>query len=502
MLKQRRSGILLHPTSLPGPQPIGSLGQEAYAFVDFLVAARQTVWQILPLGPTGYGDCPYSCFSAFAGNPQLIDLRQLVLSGDLKEEDLPPAVTASDEADYPAAAELVVELLGLAFQNFRTSASTERRQLFQEFSQKQGFWLTDYALFETIRGEHDEHWQNWPAELRLLKDASTLAAFSREHRETIDWHCYLQFVFFEQWRALKSYANQRGILIFGDLPIFVAENSADVWANKEYYYLDENSRPTLIAGVPPDYFSSTGQRWGNPLYRWDKMAEDNFSWWRQRFRWNLELFDIVRVDHFRGFAACWAIAASEETAVNGYWMEVPGGALFEILKQDFTQLPIIAEDLGIITPDVESLRDGLQLPGMKILQFAFDSGGDNPYLPHQHIPNAVIYTGTHDNDTTRGWWNKLDDPARQRIRNYLMRPCHDMPWPFVETAFASVCKMAVIPLQDILSLGEESRMNTPGTAFNNWRWRALPKTMTPELAARLAHLSDMFNRNLCDSTEM
>jgi 4-alpha-glucanotransferase len=501
MLTQRRSGILLHPTSLPGAQAVGSLGAEAYAFVDFLAAAGQSVWQILPLGPTGYGNCPYSCFSVFASNPLLINLKQLAQQGDLQLSELPPPCDPQTTVDYTKALQVSHELLLHAFHNFSSAPESERHHQFRAFCQRQSWWLDDYALFETIRAQHQSNWQDWPSELRHA-DEDALAEVRKRYSKSITWHCYVQFVFFEQWSALKHYANEKGILIFGDLPIFVAENSSDVWSNRTLFYLDEDCKPTLIAGVPPDYFSRTGQRWGNPLYRWDKMAADDYSWWRSRFKWNMELFDIVRIDHFRGFAACWAIPATEETAINGSWMKVPGEEFFAELRKDYEQLPIIAEDLGIITPDVEQLRDGLTLPGMKILQFAFDSGADNPYLPHQHQPNAVIYTGTHDNDTTLGWWQALETNTRSRIEGYLKRPCHDMPWPFIETAFSSVCRLAIIPLQDILSLPSDSRMNTPGTATGNWLWRFPPDALRNELAQRLNNLSQLYNRNLCNPTEL
>jgi 4-alpha-glucanotransferase len=501
MLTQRRSGILLHPTSLSGAQAVGSLGAEAYAFVDFLANAGQSVWQILPLGPTDYGNCPYSCFSAFAGNPLLINLKLLVEQGDLRQDEFPPPCPPEATADFTSAQQISQEMLLRAYRNFSNAPDSERHRQFKEFCQRQEWWLDDYTLFETIRSLHQSSWHAWPSPLRHA-DTEALAEIRDRHAKTIAWHQYVQFVFFEQWAALKRYANKKGILIFGDLPIFVAENSSDVWANRELFFLDEVCRPTLIAGVPPDYFSSTGQRWGNPLYRWEIMAENDYAWWRKRFKWNLELFDIVRVDHFRGFAASWAIPANEETAINGFWMEVPGKELFAKLREEYAQLPIIAEDLGIITPDVEQLRDSLSLPGMKILQFAFDSGCDNPYLPHQHLPNAVIYTGTHDNDTTLGWWLRLDEAARTRVSKYLMQPCLEMPWPFIKTAFASVCRLAIIPMQDILSLPSAARMNTPGTATENWLWRASPDSPTEELALRLHNLSQLYNRNLCNTTEM
>nr|MDA3904375.1 4-alpha-glucanotransferase [Desulfuromusa sp.] len=502
MLTQRRSGILLHPTSLPGAQPIGSLGREAYEFVDFLVKTGQSIWQILPLGPVGYGNCPYSSFSAFAGNPLLINLRLLAEAGDLRKSELPTPLSGTDTADFGAALKIQLPILRLACENLRQGAASTRQQDFDQFCFNQTYWLNDYAFFEAMR-ENQQYrgWQQWPQDIKQ-REQTALHDWGNQLQNSIYWHKYLQFVFFEQWSALKQYANSKGIKIFGDLPIFVAEDSADVWANRELFYLDENDQASLVAGVPPDYFSNTGQRWGNPLYRWDRMAEDDFSWWQARFRWNLELFDLLRVDHFRGFSACWAISATETTAVNGYWLEAPGKQLFSLLQEKLGTLPIIAEDLGIITPDVEQLRDHFGFPGMKILQFAFDSGPDNPYLPPNHLPNSVVYTGTHDNNTSLGWWRSLDPAGKQRVRDYLQNPCKKMPWPLIETAMAGSAYLTVIPLQDILSLPAASRMNTPGTATGNWQWRFQSGALSPEITEQLKSLSHLYGRDLCNLAEM
>lgn len=496
MLKLRRSGVLLHPTSLPGTQHIGTLGRESYEFIDFLVSTGQSVWQILPLNPTGHGNCPYSCFSAFAGNPLLISLIRLVEAGDLTKPDLPVPIQAADQVDFSAALRIQLPVLRKAWASFTHNASSERRQRFESFCIEQAYWLDDYALFEAIRAQHDySGWQQWPEPLRK-RNLVALEQYRYDFASEIDWHRYLQFTFFEQWFALTDYARQKGVLIFGDLPIFVAENSADIWAHQELFHLDEHDRPTLVAGVPPDYFSTTGQRWGNPLYRWDRMQEQGFAWWVDRFKWNFSLFDMLRVDHFRGFAACWAIPAHDETAANGYWLETPGRELFTRLQATLGSLPILAEDLGVITPDVEQLRDDFGFPGMKILQFAFDSGADNPYLPHNHRRNSVIYTGTHDNNTTLGWWLQLDAGARQRIKEYLRRPCQEMPWPLVETALASVSRLAITPLQDILGLPATARMNTPGTATGNWSWRYRKDSLDDNLRDRLRQLTHLYGRNL------
>jgi len=502
MRKPRRSGVLLHPTSLPGRQPVGSLGQEAFDFVDFLAAAGQSIWQILPLGPTGYGHCPYSCYSAFAGNPLLINLEKLVEAGDLPKNDLPEPGPATELADFSTAEHQQFVALKNAWQHFNNQKYPERQQAFQEFCSRQAFWLNDYAFFEAMRhNQQGKGWQHWPVEVRH-RQVQALQFWGDKLQDQIAWHKYQQFVFFEQWEKLKAHANQNGISIFGDLPIFVAENSADVWANPKLFFLDKNDRPTLVAGVPPDYFSKTGQRWGNPLYRWDQLAADDYSWWLSRFSWNLQLFDLVRVDHFRGFIACWAIPAEEKTAVNGSWQAVPGRELFEHLREKLGDLPIIAEDLGVITPDVEELRDHFALPGMKILQFAFDSGPDNPYLPHNLLPNSVVYTGTHDNNTSLGWWRALSAAGRRQVREYLKRPCRDMPWPLIETALASVADTAVIPMQDLLALDGKARMNHPGTATGNWNWRLRPDQVSSELISKFRSVTHLYGRLLCNPAEM
>jgi len=502
MTNPRRSGILMHPTSLPGRQAIGTLGPEAFDFIDLLVAAGQSVWQVLPLGPTGFGNCPYSSFSAFAGNPLLINLEQLVATGDLSAEDLPTPVPKTAQVNFATAEQQQLPVLQKAWQNFVNQANPERLRALRQFCTLQAPWLNDYAFFAAMLQEQQgQGWQHWPEGVRR-RDQRALQTWGEKLQQSIAWHKYLQFVFFEQWTNLKAYANKNGVLIFGDLPIFVAENSADVWANQQLFYLDNHSRPTLVAGVPPDYFSETGQRWGNPLYRWEQAAAEDYSWWLSRFAWNLLSFDLLRVDHFRGFQACWAIPANESTAVNGSWMTVPGRDLFQRLKKQFGALPIIAEDLGVITPEVEALRDQFGLPGMKILQFAFDSGPTNPYLPHNHVPNSVVYTGTHDNNTSLGWWSSLPDKGRQQVRDYLRRPCRDMPWALIETALASVAELAIIPLQDLLSLDGQARMNQPGTATGNWTWRLLPDQTNNEIIIQFRNLTHLYGRQLCNPTEM
>ncbi len=494
MPSSRACGLLLHPTSLPGPFGIGALGSEAFAFVDFLAAAEQSVWQILPLGPTGYGNSPYSAYSAFAGNPLLICLERLVEVGDLDPADLQVETMPDGRAHYSYAQALKGRLLHKAAQRFRSQATAERRTAFAEFCDRQASWLNDFAFFMAARRKlKDLPWQAWPAELRSRNQAA-LHQWGTELAEPIHLQKYQQFIFFEQWFALKTYANSRGIRILGDIPIFLASDSADVWANAQDFHLDAEGHPDPVAGVPPDYFSATGQRWGNPLYRWERMAQDHFSWWRARFRWALTQTDLVRVDHFRGFSACWAIPASEATAINGRWVPVPGTELFSALAQDLGKPAIIAEDLGIITPEVEELRDRFDFPGMKILQFAFGSDASNPYLPHNLTRNSIIYTGTHDNDTSLGWWKGLNRLQRAKVLAYLGGSGRNMPWDLTRLALASVCQYCILPVQDVLALDSNARMNIPGVAEGNWAWRLNPGVLTPELAGQLAELTRIYGR--------
>jgi 4-alpha-glucanotransferase len=494
MLKTRQSGILLHPTSLAGPEGVGTLGKEAYTFVDYLVTAGQSVWQILPLGPTGYGDCPYSAFSAFAGNTDLISLERLIATGDLKKSDLPKQGPAEERINFQSCRDLREPLLDKAAHNFFAQGKEVRKQNFDDFCGNHASWLNDYAFFRAMRSaQNHKGWQEWPEEVRDRQE-SALQKWGTRLAAEISREKYFQFVFFEQWFALKGYANQQGIQIFGDLPIFVAYDSVDVWANPDLFQLDDAGRPRLIAGVPPDYFSKTGQLWGNPLFDWERMSQDGYSWWRSRLEWNLQQCDLVRIDHFRGFEACWAVPATETTAVNGFWQPGPGAVFFERMQQELGDLPLIAEDLGIITPEVEQLRDQFNLPGMKILQFAFDSGPKNPYLPHQHPCNSVVYTGTHDNTTSLAWWQTLDSATKQNVRDYLDSSCRDMPWPLIRCALASSARMAIIPMQDLLKLGAKARMNQPGTANGNWNWRMTPDQLDEKVAQRLRSLCSQFDR--------
>ncbi len=487
------SGILLHPTSLPGPGGIGSFGIEARQFVDFLANAKQTIWQVLPLGPTGYGNSPYSCYSAFAGNPLLIDLRAVVDEGDLVAEELYENLP-EELVDYPRVAEYKLKLLRLAAGRFLASGDLERKREFWQFCDGT-FWLQDYSLFmackEYFRGKG---WNRWPVDL-VQRDRESCEKYGEKLGVAVGEQKYQQWQFFRQWRALKGYANACGITVVGDAPIFVAYDSADVWCNQRLFRLDDKGVPLAVAGVPPDYFSKTGQRWGNPLYNWEKIASDGYAWWIARLRSDLGLYDVVRIDHFRGFEACWEIPYSEKTAIKGCWKKGPGENLFNAIQQAIGNLPLFAEDLGVITPEVESLRDHLGLPGMKILQFAFDSGADNAYLPHNHIPNSIVYTGTHDNDTTQGWFDALSDSQKHRVCKYLRCDPGEVPSEMIRAAFASVSRYAVIPIQDLLGLTSGSRMNVPGVAVGNWEWRLAQGALNSELESSLRDLSELYYRS-------
>jgi len=489
----RRSGILLHPTSLPGSEGIGSLGQEALLFADFLHAAGQTLWQILPLGPPGSGNSPYSCFSAFAGNPLLIDLKQIAAEGDLDPEEL-ENFPAADRIDFPAVTAYKLSRLRKSATRFFSEAEPARKEDFWRFCDAT-FWLHDYALYAALKAHFKgKGWNRWPEEVRR-RDIDSCSNYAELLGSEIGFQKYLQWQFFRQWQKVKQYANERGILIIGDAPIFVAHDSADVWCNQHIFDLDSKGDPTAVAGVPPDYFSATGQRWGNPLYRWEILADDDYGWWLARVKSDLALYDILRIDHFRGFEAYWRIPAKEKTAVRGSWEKGPGYPLFEALKNALGELPLIAEDLGVITPEVEHLRDRCGFPGMKILQFAFDSGADNAYLPHNHIPGSVVYTGTHDNDTTAGWFEVLNSDQQTRICEYLQADAEKVPKALVRVALASVAQFAIIPMQDILGLDSSGRMNIPGVADNNWGWRLLPGYAETVDGAELHKLADLYNRN-------
>lgn len=505
-LPKRASGVLLHPTSFPGPYGIGTLGDEGYRFVDFLLRAKQRLWQILPLGPTGYGDSPYSTFCALAGNPLLIDLDRLVAEGDLEANDLADAPAfPADRVDYGRLIDWKRPLLDKAAETFLEAASPARRADFESFCAAHSDWLDHYALFMAVKedfearaaAEHvsDTRWNAYWDKDIALREAGAVRRWQERCVEAVQVCKVWQYYFFSQWASLRRYANENGIVIIGDMPIFVAGDSADVWVDRDVFCLDDQGREIVIAGVPPDYFSKTGQRWGNPLYEWDAMAARGFSWWIRRFKSLFRLVDIIRIDHFRGFEACWAIPAEEETAVKGEWVKVPGDDLFETVRDELGRLPFLAEDLGLITPEVEALRKRFGFPGMKVLQFGFnDTSADNPHLPHNHARNSVIYTGTHDNDTTAGWFDGLDEEQRSAMETYLHFAVREPAWDLIRVAMASVARAAIIPMQDVLGLGNEARMNTPGNPSGNWAWRLRPDYDEGPCAGRLASLTELYGR--------
>jgi 4-alpha-glucanotransferase len=485
--QRRRAGVLLHPTSLPGGDGYGDLGPDAYAFVDFLVSTHHSVWQTLPLGPPHDGGSPYQCLSAHAGNTRLISAARLAERGWLSADAGSRSAGASPAKRHRA-------LLKNAFDTFRSSASVADREAFARFTNEHSHWLEDYVLYLVLRETHaPKAWTAWPAPLRD-RDAAALERARKDFGESLARARFAQFVFFCQWGELKRYANERGVLIFGDMPIFASHDSADVWAHREYFFLNEDGSPRAVAGVPPDYFSATGQRWGNPLYRWDRIQAEGFRWWIERLRSQLELFDLLRIDHFRGFESYWEIPAEEPTALRGRWVKAPGTALFEALRAHFGSPPLVAEDLGVITPEVEALRDRYGFPGMKILQFAFDGTPGNPYLPHAHSVHCVVYTGTHDNDTTLGWFDSLSEEQQRYVLEYLGLPQDPMPWPLIRCALASVAKLVIIPMQDLLALGSEGRMNKPSTLEGNWKWRFRWEQLSPEKSSRLTRLVQLYGR--------
>ena len=502
----RASGVLLHPTSLPSNYGIGDLGANAYKFVNFLEKSKQTYWQVLPLGPTGYGDSPYQCFSAFAGNSNMIAPELLVEDGFLTTDEInrKPDFPVG-KVDFGKLYDWKNHILALAYQKFRQTTSVNLRGKFETFCQTEANWLEDYALFRAVKKSQDQKlWLEWDEPLRLRDD--TALHFAKENlREDIQSQKFQQWLFYRQWSDLKNYANEKGIKIVGDVPIFISLDSSDVWCNPSQFKLDEQNRPLVVAGVPPDYFSATGQLWGNPIYNWDNMRQDGFKWWIDRVKATLKTVDIVRVDHFRGFAAAWEVPGGDKTAVNGKWVNVPGKELFDALKNAIGDLPFWAEDLGVITPDVEELRDGFGFPGMRILQFAFGGDARNHDLPHNYINNCVAYTGTHDNDTTVGWFNSgvgagstRDDSQVRRehdfCMNYLASNGTEIHWDFVRAVWSSVANSAVVPMQDLLGLGNEARINLPGSTQGNWYWQCKHGDFSDEIAERLKGLTEIYGR--------
>lgn len=494
---ERSSGILFHPTSLPGKYGIGTLGKEAYAFIDFLKKSRQKLWQIFPLGPTGYGDSPYQSFSSFAGNPYLIDFDLLIEAHLLSEEDLRDVFFGDNEEyiDYGAIYNQKYPLLRRAYENFKSSDNHEMRENLEHFKRENASWLNDYSLYISLKNHFNGlPWNEWAHDIKN-REHGAMEHYRNELADDIEYHNFIQFLFFKQWGDVKRYANENGIKIIGDIPIFVAADSSDAWANPEIFLFDEERKPVKVAGVPPDYFSATGQLWGNPLYNWQKLKETNYSWWVERVRANLSTCDIIRIDHFRGFEAYWAVPYGDDTAINGQWEPGPGIDLFNAIKSQLGELPIIAEDLGLMTQGVIDLREATGFPGMKILGFAFDSGEENDYLPHTYTKNCVVYTGTHDNDTLIGWFQKAKEEDRQFARDYLnSRSDDEIHWDAIRGAWSSVANMAISPVQDFLGLGSEARINTPGVAAGNWQWRLKHGVLTDELADRIAKLTKVYSR--------
>lgn len=499
MAFQRASGILLHPTCLPSRFGIGDLGQSAYAFIDFLEQSGQKLWQILPLGPTGLEHSPYIMnFSSFAGNPLLIDLDQLTEEGLLDTADLSALDSTSDSAYAKVAFDRVMphkfKYLQQAFDRFQPNGA------YEQFCVEQAWWLNDYVLFIALfEANGEQPWNTWDTAL-VRREPQALQRAAEQLQDRIQYHRFLQFKFFEQWGKLRSYANEKGIQIVGDISIYVCHNSADVWAAPDMFKLDPDSfDPAFMAGVPPDYFSATGQLWGNPVYDWEKMEQANFAWWVNRFKATLQYVDIVRIDHFRGFEAYWQVPGGETTAMNGEWVKGPDAKFFEVLKAAIGDLPVMAEDLGVITPEVELLRDQFNFPGMRILQFAFGGGADNPYLPHHYVHNSVVYPGTHDNDTAIGWWTTTGEAEKKHVAEYLGHSHPDqiqaINWEFIRMALASVADLAILPLQDVLGLDGRARMNDPRYNDGQWRWRFTnPDLLSPELAERLLRLTQMYSR--------
>jgi 4-alpha-glucanotransferase len=490
----RGSGLLLHPTSLPGRFGIGDLGPAAYTWVDTLVRAGQKWWQVLPLGPTGYGDSPYQCFSAFAGNPYLVSPESLVQDGLIAAADLANLHFPEDRVDFGPVIEFKVWLLQRAWERFKAGAAAALKPEFEAFRDEGASWLEDFALFMAIKDAHGgASWLGWEKAL-VQRQQAALDKARRELADGMRQHQFRQFLFFKAWRALKAHANTQGVRLIGDIPIFVSSDSADVWAHPELFQLDADRQPLAVAGVPPDYFSKTGQLWGNPLYDWEALKAVGYDWWVERFKATLGQVDLVRLDHFRGFEAYWRIAAGMPTAEIGAWTPGPGADFLTNLSETLGGLPLIAEDLGVITPGVEALRDDFHLPGMKILQFAFGGATEDRFLPHTYEHNCVVYTGTHDNDTTRGWYEAATEPERDLFRRYTARDGTDVAWDFIRLAWSSVADLAVAPLQDLLSLGSEARMNLPGRASGNWAWRFRAGLVTPVLVARLAEMTEMYAR--------
>lgn len=504
-LTERKSGVLLHPTSLPSPYGIGELGKSAYEFIDFLEDAGQRLWQVLPLTHTGFGDSPYQSFSAFAGQPLLISLENLLKLELITKEDLKDCPESDpSHVDYAAVIPWKQSVLKIAYENFLLDSASELTSDFQVFCKDEAFWLDDYALFLTCKDLHSgKCWLEWDKEYQQPTKAFKKELLAK-HKKEMDYYKFLQFLFFRDWAAVKQYANDHNIEVIGDIPIFVSMDSADVWANQHLFQLDSKGYPLAVAGVPPDYFSATGQLWGNPLYDWKAHKKEGFAWWISRIKNQLKTIDILRIDHFRGFEAYWSIPYGEETAINGKWVKAPGSELFTAIKKALGDLPIIAEDLGTITPEVHALLAEFDFPGMKVLQFAFESLGEGSYLPHQYTSqNCVCYTGTHDNDTTIGWFKSLKPDCRKKVFAYGgFKKDRDVADAFIRLAMASIAAYAVFPLQDVLKYDSDGRMNTPGVAAGNWNWRYEADELLGEYAQDLKKLSVLYGRNILPEPEV
>jgi len=514
-MTNRKSGILLHITSLPGDEGTGTLGKHAYRFLDFLEKSKQTLWQILPLGQVGYGDSPYQCYSAFAGNIQLIDLELLIKDGWLEKADFKTKTTFDfaqgdrqaersrslisgtnqdnlQKVDFEKARQWKLPLLKKAYLNFQKNTEPFIQEYFY-FQYEHKWWLTDFALFMALKVHFEgQSWSDWPKEIKF-REVDAIHQYQKKLKEEIDFRMFTQWLFFRQWHGLKKYANEKGIEIIGDVPLYVSTDSADVWVNIDIFHLDEDLNPTHVGGVPPDYFSKTGQLWGNPVFNWQRLEERQFDWWMSRLRFNINMFNLVRIDHFRGLESYWSVPASEKTAINGKWEAAKGYELLLKFRKDYGSLPFIAEDLGLITHEVEKLRDDLHLTGIKVLQFAFGSDAKNQNLPHNYKPNFLVCTGTHDNDTTLGWLTSAKGKEKKMIHKYLGEPEQALQ-NAIEIVWASTAKMAIVPLQDILGLGTEARMNIPGTATGNWGWRFEWKQLLPQHSKSLKELTEKYNR--------
>jgi len=492
---QRASGIILHPTSLPGRYGIGDLGPAAYSWIEFLHKSGCSLWQILPLGPTGYGDSPYQCFSAVAGNPYLIS-PELLLEEDLLHKDDLVSIPdfPSTTVDYGSVIPWKLGVLDRAFIRFQHTTSGNIKAEYENFYLGQKEWIEDFALFMALKEDHGgAPWIDWEPELRNRNEAALKDARGK-FKTAIQRQIFRQFLFFRQWNKVRQFANKLGVKIVGDVPIFVAHDSVDVWKNSELFFLDPQGKPTVVSGVPPDYFSPTGQLWGNPLYNWEIHKQTQYRWWFDRLRKVFEMVDILRLDHFRGFAGYWEVKAGSKTAEIGRWVSAPGMDFFNKLNEVFKENGIIAEDLGVITPDVEELRDHFGFPGMRVLQFAFEGNPKDDFLPHNYINNCVVYTGTHDNDTAKGWYERVSEGSRDFYRQYLFCDGTDVAWDMIRACWSSVAVFALAPMQDFLSLGNQARMNYPGDPSGNWRWRMAARDMRDKLSSRIQQINFLYDR--------